>query len=284
MYQKHQRDGFSLDFLVLLLGMILLLSWLLGSIYLAYFPANKSYSADKQQQSSLLGAKSDSGNGENSTGSDETDLHQPAAENGDVSNDGSGNRGVATSDSQFTAVNQAFDSRLSELQKQFDARMQKIELGASQFKAPAQATTQDVSSEQLESLSDTVAKQTRTTEELRLDLFRKQTALDQLQKKLAQLSDRVAAAEKRDTEVLRVDDNTLTLDATTNVQDDNNPANSSLVFRNWTGHNGKVIEMAFVKFRGTQVEFIDKNRNRFYCEINQLSEQDQAFLRALQNQ
>ena len=106
MYQKHQRDGFSLDFLVLLLGMILLLSWLLGSIYLAYFPANKSYSADKQQQSSLLGAKSDSGNGENSTGSDETDLHQPAAENGDVSNDGSGNRGVATSDSRFTAVNQ----------------------------------------------------------------------------------------------------------------------------------------------------------------------------------
>ena len=156
------------------------------------------------------------------------------------------------------------DTRIQELKQQLELRFEKLE---------SQAASEAPSPENLKSLNAELKKQSREIEQLKVELFKKQTTIDQLQGQIHQLSKQVANGDRLP------EQNSVALD--TVQKETGEPELNSYEFRNWTGNNGKVIEMAFVEFDGDQVEFIDRERKRIRCRLEQLSADDQEFLRRL---
>lgn len=197
------------------------------------------------------------------------------------------------SDQQKQEIASSFDKkmemRLRELRSGLDSKFAKMERSRQALSAAPAGNSFDPREldgfrAELQRLSEDVQNQASQSEQNRLDLTQKQTAMDQLQQEIAFLKQELESKTQMANRQL---ENSL-LPPTADLRDNTQTAPDlidldSYVFRNWTGTNGKVVEMAFIGLKGDLAEFIDRNRTRYECKVSQLSENDQSFIRALQD-
>lgn len=257
-------------------------------------PTSDTSSTDSETDSGSEGSSSNDDGGSSSSGGGAFDPSNSFAAGG--SSRSSGSNEFTLSDQQKQEISSSFDKkldmRLNQLRSGLDTKFAKLESNRQSLTAPAPVASAidpgeiDGIRSEIQRLSDELQNQSKQAETTRLELFNKQTAMEQLQQEILSLkqeietNSRVANSRVANNPILNNSViNSLTPEsnqATTNDLD-------AYLFRDWTGTNGKVIEMAFIRQIDGFAEFIDRQKTPYRCKISQLSEKDQDFIRALRD-
>ena len=294
--------------LVFMLVAILLPTWILGTLYLSFFPASATASGSPDSQ---LAANADSATDPSAlTDATENDSQDNTASNGQSGGDFDPGRANIASGltSDQTA---AYDAKITTLQEQLDAKslefdqLRKSSMSAAMSSSGGTADTSkfenqiaDLTQERdqleikLASAVDASNKMdpskledqiTALTQELdqQIRTLEEQTTSQKLE--IQTLQDRLASAEqaKRDAETQLA---AARSESTSNPADPS-PAlagstgsNQSLEFREWVSSRGSKARLAFVRWEDNRVIVVNEAGKEFRLSLNRLSPTDQTYV------
>ena len=302
----NHRSGEIVDMLVFMLVAILLPAWILGTLYLSFFPAsaNASGSADSQLVANADSPKDPSSLGDSSEiktdPQDATDQNSEAI--GSVSNsetDGDFNPSQANLATALTAdQTAAYNERIKLLQDQLDAKSQEVE----QLRRDSMPASSDDSDGTADTslFKNQIADLTKERDQLKTKLL----SADQSSEKITQLEQQLRTLETRTTsqktEIQTLQDRlTESEEAKRNAEiqlaktrselasqlADSSPplagsidSNRNFDFREWVSSRGSKARLAFVRWENDSVIVVNEAGKEFRLALNRLSSADQTYV------
>ena len=303
----QRRSGGIMDTLVFMLVAILLPVWILGTIYLSFYPASASASgATGSTDSQLVGNADDTSSALSADATENQDASQGIdGQDADGSNfDGNGsggdfNPGQSNVASGLTAdQTAAFDEKIKQLQQQLDAKSQE----ADQLRKDSMAASMSNSTSTIDTskFENQITKLTQERDQLKMKL----ASADQSSEKMTELNQQIQTLQER-LKSQMMENQTLqgrlgeTEEAKRDVEiqlaaakadlatmpEDPSPAlaestsiNQPLEFREWLSSRGSKARLAFVGWEDDRVIVVNEAGKKFRLTLNRLSLADQQYV------
>lgn len=290
---RAPRHGEAIDQIVLLIAAVLVPFWLLGHLFLAFFPApenptdidstdaiemvaNAEPDSDAELVSSVdstTGKSNGSGKGAGAEMTEATNGNSPAEKksaNTDVRNKTSPST-VAKSDAgQDGGINASDDEGFTK--QQLEARYKSL----------------------LKQLENQVTDLQKQLDKNKIDRKSHSSALRQKDSKIAMLEKQIKSLQEKSTQItntaaaqpiVRPDSPAVTSvrkPKTLPTKPTGNPSPPTPYgFREWTSSQGSKATLAFVRWDGDELIFVDQQNNAYKLKLEKLSAEDQQYVQKL---
>lgn len=259
------RNFGIIDTMVLMLAAALFAAWILGTIFLCFFPAGASGSADSQTAALVVGEDGASGDPTDTQSSDDASDPNPSSATGGNSNQIEAGVELASEEKS------AFEKKISTLQKQLVTKSQELtQLRKSSTKSANSNSESAVDASKYEKQISLLTKQ---KDQLDQKIKRLNDQSKTQKTKIESLQDQLDIASKANSMAgaTGAENNFAAIDGAPQ-------RNQPLEFRDWISSKGNKARLAFVRWEDGEIVVVNEDNKTFRLTPNRLSPEDQKYV------
>jgi len=267
-----------LDTLVLMLAVSLFFAWILGTLYLSFFPSAANANS---QTAALIGSDTEnSSNVHAATNSNGSDDGTRAVNDGDGLNQFQATGGdfnasqIKASDELTSKEKTALEQKIYTLQEQLETKSQELTRLQKALKKSADSKPKEAVD--AANYKNEISQLTKQKDRLDRDVKKLKDLSNTQKTKIQKLQDQLVAVTKA---------NPVAAEASAEDTDGMNPAlrgappqNQPLEFRDWISSKGNKARLAFVRWEGDEIVVVNEANKKFRLPLNRLSPNDQKYV------
>lgn len=267
-----------IDTLVLMLAAALFVAWILGTLFIYFFPAGASDSAGSQSVALVDG---ENGSSENPAATDAQGADAGASAGNDSGDTNRSNaNGGSFNPNHFQAGGGGDFS--SEEKTELEQKISKLE---EQLETKSEELTQLRKTSRNSAKSDPGAADVAARYKSQISQLNKQK--DRLDRDIKRLKDE---SKKQKTEIQTLQDQLVNVTKSNSMTaeagaEDNMPAlggaqaqNQPLEFRDWISSKGNKARLAFVRWEDGEIVVVNESNKTFRLKLNRLSPKDKEYV------